>query len=179
MSHRWLPRMTGRVTLRQLRVEDLGDFQAYRTDPLVARFQGWNVTTDDEARAFLEEMHASPLLLPGTWSQLGIADPASDRLIGDIGVRVAVDESEAELGISLALPFQRQGLALESLRAIIALLSEHTRVPRIVARCDTRNGAALRLMGRLGFTPEGDEPVVVHGEECLDRVFVLPLACPR
>jgi len=171
--------MTGRVTLRQLRVEDLGDFQAYRTDPLVARFQGWNVTTDDEARAFLEEMHASPLLLPGSWSQLGIADPASDRLIGDIGVRVAADESEAELGISLALPFQGLGLAAEALRAIIALLLEHTKVSRLVARCDTRNGAALRLMDRLGFTPEGDHPAVVHGEECVDRVFVLPLACPR
>jgi RimJ/RimL family protein N-acetyltransferase len=160
-------------------VEDLSDFQAYRTDPLVARFQGWNIISDAEARTFLEEMHACPLLVPGAWSQIGIAEAASDRLIGDIGVRVAADGSEAELGISLALSSQGLGLAVESLRATLALLWEHTQVPRVVARCDTRNGAALRLMGRLGFTLEGDRPVMVHGEACVDRAFVLPLARPR
>ena len=97
-----LPLTTERVVLRRLSVADLRDFQAYRTDPVVARFQGWSIVPDDEARRFLAEMEAFPLLSPGAWSQIGIAERTSDRLIGDVGVRVAADGSEAELGISLA-----------------------------------------------------------------------------
>jgi RimJ/RimL family protein N-acetyltransferase len=179
MSPDVLPLATEQVVLRRLRVADLRDFQAYRTDPIVARFQGWSIVPDDEARGFLAEMQAFPLLSPGAWSQIGIAERISDRLIGDIGVHVAADGSVSELGISLARPFQRRGLAVEALRAVVALVSTHTPVSRVIARCDTRNTAARRLLARVGFALDRDEPVIVRGEACVDHVFVLSLAQPR
>jgi hypothetical protein len=79
-----LPVATSRTVLRLLSLTDLHDFQAYRTDPVVAEYQGWTAMADANATAFLAEMHASPLFVPGRWFQLGIALQAGE-LIGDIG----------------------------------------------------------------------------------------------
>ena len=43
----------GRVRLRNLRPADLPDFAAYRADPNVARFQGFDPYTEAEAAAFI------------------------------------------------------------------------------------------------------------------------------
>ena len=42
----------GRVRLRNLRPADLPDFAAYRADPNVARFQGFDPYTEAEAARF-------------------------------------------------------------------------------------------------------------------------------
>jgi hypothetical protein len=81
--------------LRRLASSDLADFQAYRHDPALAQFQGWSATSDEEASRFLVRMSAIDLLRPGTWSQLGIADAVTQRLLGDIGLFLAADGKQA------------------------------------------------------------------------------------
>lgn len=93
-----LPLLAGEATLRRLSPSDLADFQAYRNDPGIGLYQGMS---DPEASAFLSEMNLAPLLQPGVWSQIGIADSQSLRLIGDIGLFLAADSQQAEVGITL------------------------------------------------------------------------------
>jgi RimJ/RimL family protein N-acetyltransferase len=78
-----LPLSSQRVRLRRLRASDFRAFHAYRSDPDVARYQGWSPMSEDEAMTFLRENGRNAELEPGEWAQIGIASLDDDRLIGD------------------------------------------------------------------------------------------------
>jgi RimJ/RimL family protein N-acetyltransferase len=165
---------TARLHLRALHEGDLADFQAYRHDPEVGRWQGWLPTDDDTARAFLREMAALPFCPPGLWCQLAIAASADDRLLGDIGLHLAADGGHAEIGYSLARGAQGQGLAQEAVAAAVALVFAHTPAQAVHAVSDSRNTASLRLLQRLGFRAAGGWPAVFRGQPCTEQLHVLP-----
>ncbi len=173
MTPPWLPRTTAQVTLRRLLPSDLRTFQSYRQDAEIGRYQGWQSISDDEAVAFLNEVATEPLLQPGQWSQIAIALPPTDALVGDIGVCVAVDGAQAEIGFTLARGAQGRGLGAAGEGAAIALLFERTAVQRIVAITDARNAASIRLLDRLGVTLLYSEHAVFHGEPCLEHHYGL------
>lgn len=138
------------MKLRRLEPADLAEFQAYRNDPDVGRWQGWLPSTDAQALAFLNEMAAVPLFRPGQWTQLAIADEQTGQLLGDLGVYVSADGQEAEFGFTLARAAQGQGIASAAVCEAIALVFDQTPVARIHAQTDARNTACVRLLERLG-----------------------------
>ena len=146
-----LPRGTGRVVLRRLELADLARFQAYRRDPDVGEFQGWEPQSDHEAARFIEDMNDVDLFPRGAWVQLGIADQYTDDLIGDVGICVSADGEKAEIGFTVAPRAQGSGLGTEAVREAIGLIFEHTDVSRVVAVIDERNMRAHRLVLRAGF----------------------------
>ena len=152
-----LPWRSGRVVLRRLHPGDLAAFQAYRHDPEVGRWQGWEPTSDAEARAFIDEMAAAPFGRPGEWLQIAIADAGDDRLLGDVGLYIAPEGDEAELGISLARDAQGRGLATEAAQAVVTGLRADTGVRRLVGITDVQNAASARLLERLGMELEREE----------------------
>lgn len=167
------PRLAPRVLLRRLTPADLEDFQAYRADPEVARYQSWSSMSVTEATAFLAERKAAPFGRPG-WFQIGIAERSTGRLVGDIGICLHRDESEpAEIGFTLATAWQGKGLAAEAVREALALLFEHTGVAQVIAITDTRNVASIRLLERVGFVLSRTIPAVFRGEPCTEHVFVI------
>jgi RimJ/RimL family protein N-acetyltransferase len=163
------------VTLRRLRQDDLPRLQAYRSDPEVGRYQGWEPMTDAEARAMIAEMAAAPCPTPGGWVQIAVADARTDALLGDIGLHVSDSGEEAELGITLAPEAQGRGLAEEAARALIAGLESHTAVRRLVGITDARNVPSARLLERLGMTFEAEEETIFRGEPCRERRYTLVL----
>lgn len=168
-----LPRRGGRVVLRRLALADLHAFQAYRHDPLVGRYQGWEPQSDEAASHFIAEMRAVPLFPVGTWVQLGIADAETDRLIGDVGVAVSLDGETAEVGISVATTAQGSGRAADALGAGIQLVFERTAVRRVVAVTDERNAAAIKLLNRVGMTLLESRPALFRGEPCVEYRFAI------
>lgn len=171
-----LPRAAGRTVLRRLSVGDLPAFQAYRRDPQVARYQGWDTMNDDEARSFLADVADCPLLQRGHWSQIAIARETDGALLGDIGLFVSTDETEAEIGISLSREAQGQGMAAEALGEAIRLLFDHTAVKRIVGITDVRNLPSIALLQRVGMRKVGDQESVVKGEACSEFVYAITRA---
>jgi aminoglycoside 6'-N-acetyltransferase len=163
------------VTLRRLRADDLVPLQAYRSDPEVGRYQGWEPMTHAEAGAMIAEMAAAPCPTPGDWVQIAIADTETDALLGDIGLHVSESGEEAELGITLAPEAQGRGLAEEAARALIAGLAADTAVRRLVGITDARNTPSARLLERLGMTFEAEEETVFRGEPCRERRYALAL----
>lgn len=130
---------------------------------------------DADALAFLNEMAAVPLFMPGEWTQLGIADEASDALLGDVGIFISADGREAELGFSLARAAQGRGIASAAVRAAIVWLMEQTSVERIHAQTDARNAACIRLLERLGAARVQRIDTEFRGERCVE--FRYELAC--
>lgn len=163
------------MTLRRLRPDDLVPLQAYRSDPEVGRYQGWEPMTDAEAAAMIAEMAAAPCPTLGGWVQIAIADTETDALLGDIGLHVSESGEGAELGITLAPHAQGRGLAEEAARALIAGLAADTAVRRLVGITDARNTPSARLLERLGMTFEAEEETTFRGEPCRERRYALAL----
>lgn len=161
------------MTLRRLAPADLRAFQAYRGDPDVGRYQGWLPMTDAEAGVFLEHMAAAEPFVPGAWFQLGIADRDSNVLIGDIGVRVAADGGHAEIGFTLRASAQGRGLGSEAVRAVVGLLLERVKLPRVVAITDARNLPSVRLLERVGMRRVETVSTSFRGEPCIEHKFAI------
>jgi RimJ/RimL family protein N-acetyltransferase len=168
-----LPHHCERVSIRRLRASDLRAFHAYRSDPEVAKYQGWSTMSESEAATFLREQSSASLLGPGHWCQLGIATRSDDQLIGDVGVCVAPDLQQAEIGFSLGTPSQGKGFGNEAVRAVVDLLFMHTPIARVIAITDARNTPAIRLLERAGMRMTSTLDSVFKGEPCVEHVFAI------
>lgn len=168
-----LPAAAERVTLRRLRGDDLRRFQSYRLDPVVGQYQGWMPTSDDDAYAFLTQMNSAPAFSAGDWFQLGIADRQSDLLIGDVGVCVSGDGSEAEIGFTLCREWQGQGLAREAVQLAFEMVFAATQVRRIFAVTDARNTGANNFLIALGLQRMESKNAVFRNEVCIEHTYSL------
>ena len=147
------------LCLRRFSPDDCDAFQAYRRDPDVAKYQSWEPMSDERARGFLAYCEqVSPLLQPGEWTQIAIADPTGQTLMGDMGVFLSKDSSEVELGITLARMFHRQGHATNAMRLAMGFVFDTTDANRIICGADQRNAASLGLIRKLGFHFTHSEP---------------------
>ncbi len=160
-----------RLQLRRLALTDVAEFVSYRSDPEVAKFQGWDAMDRDEVLKFLTHMAAVPLLQKGKWTQIGIALRDGDRLIGDIGVHISEDESEAELGITLAADAQGRNLGFEAVKLVCAWVFKQTTITRIVAITHAQNARALALLARTPFQHTHDTNDVINGIPTPERWF--------
>lgn len=161
------------MTLRRLSTDDLAAFQAYRHDPEVGRWQGWQPQSDAQALAFLNEMATGPMFAPGTWTQLAIADALTGQLIGDIGIYISDDAREAEFGFSLARAAQGRGLASAAVREAVQWVFEQTPVQCVHAQTDSRNLACIRLLERLGAARLATIETEFRGESCTEIRYEL------
>lgn len=168
-----LPRSSSRVCLRRLTGNDLADFQAYRLDPKVAALQGWVASSDEQALQFLNKMQVTALFEPMQWCQLGIADPVSNRLLGDMGFCLSEDGTALEFGISLNRAMQGKGFASAALRLAIALVFEHSVIERIMAITDDRNLAAQSLLVSCGFAQVERINTTFRDKPCIEIVYEL------
>lgn len=166
-----LPINCGRTILRAFTDADLSRFQAYRTDPEVARFQDWEMMTDQEAASFIFDSGSADILVPGHWCQIGIAHSLDRCLIGDVGIYVDSEETNAEIGISLDRNYQSQGLGKETVREVINLVFKESKVERINGITDERNVASISLLKSVGMSKIKSVNTVFRGESCIELVF--------
>jgi RimJ/RimL family protein N-acetyltransferase len=172
----FIPIRTDRLVLRRFAARDAGAFRAYRDDPGIARWQGWDGCSRDEAEAFVAGMEVASYGLPGQWFQIAVAGRSDDRLLGDIGIHVLAGEPRlAELGVTFAGGAQGRGHATEALDALIRRLFAAEARHRLQASIDPRNTRSVALFERLGFRREAHfrRSVWAKGEWCDDIVYAL------
>ena len=147
---------TRRLTIRNLRITDLGDFYAYRSNPEVTRFQGFEVMTLEESIAFIREQANRPFGVPGEWVQYALEYRESGRLIGDCAIKLNHEDSRlGAIGITIAPEEQQNGFALEAIQGITSYLFKEAGLHRITETVDVDNTASVRLLERAGFKREG------------------------
>jgi RimJ/RimL family protein N-acetyltransferase len=168
-----LPIKTTRLVLRRFSTEDLEAFQAYRSDPDLARYQGWEPTSDEQALAFLAEQAKQELGAAGQWLQVAVTRRDTGEVIGDLGL-CFVDESKGiiTLGFTLARSAQGHGYATEAVIGVLDALLVHGRARSVVAVTDVRNAAAVALLRRVGFAHESTTEAMFRGEACQEHTFV-------
>ncbi|ANE43983.1 GNAT family N-acetyltransferase [Deinococcus puniceus] len=142
-----------RLMLRPFTRADAPALCAYRNDPAVARYQGWNLPYAlADAEALITQMQGRTLGQDG-WTQVAFADATSGKLLGDFAVRGM--GQQAELGVTLAPTAQGRGLASEGLRLVLGQIFGSLGLHRVYASIDPRNQAAAALLLRAGFRHEG------------------------
>ena len=157
---------TPRLLLRQFRDSDLEFFLAYRNDPQVTKFQGWQTPfTHEDGLNFINKMKTIEPGTPGEWMQLAIEcrdmnNPEAisltyGNLIGDVAFHVTKSNLKmAYSGYSLSRTAWGKGYASESVRKMLDYLFRVLDLHRVVAECDVENTASIRLLERTGFRRE-------------------------
>jgi len=148
---------TGRLILRPFCMQDLRAFAAYRSDPLVARYQTWEAPYPvEKAREFIEQMSRLETVHPGEWYQLALELKASGEMIGDVAFhRLAEDARQAEIGFTLSRRHQGKGYATEAVTRLLDYLFGELCLHRVRAICDAENEPSRRLLERIGMRREG------------------------
>jgi RimJ/RimL family protein N-acetyltransferase len=166
---------TRRLLVRRFRPADAVPLAEYRSDPEVARYQSWDAPFSLlRAQTAVANFIASDPDRPG-WFQYAV-ERADDRvLIGDVAVHLHDNLMQAEIGFTLARPYQRQGYAAEAVRAVLDRLFHVQGLHKVTGECDARNEASAGLLRRLGFTQEGllRQQTFIKGEWTDDLIFGL------
>jgi RimJ/RimL family protein N-acetyltransferase len=168
---------TERLVLRRFRPADLAAFAAYRSDPDIARYQGWAAPYSRErAGRLLAELAEQHPDTPGEWFQIAVALPGSDELIGDCGLHVPLaDPRQAEIGFTFAAARRGRGYATEAVRRLLDYLFADRGKHRVVAACDARNARSSALLRRVGMRREGllRQGVWAKGEWTDEELFAV------
>ena len=136
------PVTTARLVIDLLTVDDAPSVAAYRSDPDVARYQGWTVPYAVEQAA----------ALAGS-GQLALREEG--EVVGDAMVETVAGSPHAvEIGVTLAPAAQGRGLATEAVVALVDAAFAGGRA-RAIAYVDVRNEPSQRLFDRAGFRREG------------------------
>lgn len=179
----WFTRLTTeRCTIEPLRGEDARTLSDYRSDPSVAVFQDWpSPYSIAAASEFIFGNRAMAPLKPGEWYQYGVRSVSTAELIGDVGVhRSADDPHHLTVGFSLARRHWGQGLATESVTALLDHVVALTGATMLTASALAANEPSVRLLHRLGLTQVGRKERVEeidgvwHDEVFFERRFASP-----
>lgn len=147
---------TERLWIRQFRDDDLEAFLAYRNDPSVARWQGWDVPYPREkAVEFVEEMKNRNPEEAGGWLQAAIVVKETGEFIGDCAFYIKKDETRtAHLGCTIMQKYWRKGYAVEATRRLMAYLFDDLHLRRLIADTDVENTGSWKTLEKLGFRRE-------------------------
>ncbi len=159
--------------VRLFREADVDAFHAYRSDPELARYQGWSPMTHAEAMAFVKGMLCTTRLVPGAWIQLAIAHASTDALLGDLGLFLAEDQQSGEIGFTLCNAAQGQGHAARAVIEATALFLDVNEGIEIRGITDARNTPSIRVLERSGFVQVSVQDCVFKGESCTELVYSL------
>jgi len=157
-----MPRMdfvnleTARLILRHFTDADLVPFMAYRNDPDVARYQGWERISEAEAHTFIAEQKLVQPGVPGQWFQIAITLKETGTLVGDCALKIDEhDERQTEIGYTLARAYQGKGIAAEAVSRVLDYAFRTLELHRVIAITDCENTASVTLLERLGLRREG------------------------
>jgi RimJ/RimL family protein N-acetyltransferase len=167
--------VTERLVIRRFRASDLAAFVAYRSDPEVAKYQGWTAPIPRRRAAELvKEFRTGDPGEPG-WFQYAVEHREERVLIGDVGVNLHANLMQAEIGFTLSAQWQGRGLAFEAVQRILHRLFIEAHLRRVSAECDARNVRSAHLLEHLGFRREGYRPAYtwIKGEWTDDVLYGL------
>jgi RimJ/RimL family protein N-acetyltransferase len=149
---RFEPIETERLLLRRSRPEDAETISAYRSDPQVHRYQGWERTDADGIRTEIELMAGRAPGEAGGWVQLSVEERDGGRLVGDVGLSPADDEPGViKVGYTITPERQGRGYATEAVRALIAYAFDELGAEVVRAYASARNLPSIKVAEKVGM----------------------------
>ncbi len=152
-----LPFLTQRLLLRAFQPSDAPVFAEYRSDPEVAKYQGWSAPYPlEKAEEFIASLQDANPGDAGEWYQIAITTQPNGKMIGDCAFKItAGDHRQAEIGITLARQHHGRGYATEAVDCLVDHLFIDMNLHRVFANIDPDNITSAAVLKRLGFRHEG------------------------
>ena len=147
------PLVTERLRLRRSRPEDADVISAYRTDPEVHRYQGWERTDPEGVRTEIEDMADRAPGSPDGWVQLSVEDRTTGQLVGDVGMSPAAGEPGVmKVGYTISPVYQGKGYATEAVAALVDYAFDVLEADVVRAYASADNAASIRVAEKAGLT---------------------------
>ena len=153
----WLE--TNQLTLRNLKKQDLSVLFKIRKDPLCARYQRWDRTTEDAIFTIINQHSADRFPSYQNTQRYAVSLPCG-TCIGDLSVFYNEEDRCFTLGITISSQHQKKGYALEILSAVVSSLRTFAPCEELVALIHPENTASKRLFQKLGFKLECYAPKI-------------------
>lgn len=165
----WKILETKRCYLRELELADLDDlYEMYEGEGMTDYIEPLYSRKEEEEyqRVYIQNMYG--FYGYGMWL---VKEKGTDLLIGRAGLehRELNGEFELELGYAIAVPYQRQGYALEVCRAILDYAWENLGYEQVNCLIEPENTASLGLVKKLGFTKKGR---IEQENRCYERYVI-------
>ena len=141
-----------RLRLRRPRLSDASAIFEYASDPEVAHYADWQISSDLESVTKLLRRRESAWEA-GSEFYWVLTLLSQDQAIG--GIACSISGHAAEFGFLLNRRFWSQGYATEASRAVVEWVFSVPSVWRLTATCDTENAASARVLEKVGLTREG------------------------
>lgn len=166
---------TERLVIRPIEAHDAGALFSYRSDKEANQYQGWIPETIKDAEAFIAKV-AKQANVPETWFQLVLIEPATQQIIGDIGLHFPdSDNWQVELGCTIDKLYQGKGFATEALELVMDYLFNVLNKHRIITSIDPANSSSIKLVERLGFRKEAHfvQSLLINGQWHDDLIYAI------
>jgi RimJ/RimL family protein N-acetyltransferase len=149
------PILTRRLTLLPLRVEHAEEMAIVLADPDLHTFTGGSPLTPQALRSRYERLAAGSGDPAVSWCNwvIQLRDPGC--LAGTVQATIsAADGPAAEIAWVVGTRWQRQGIATEAARALIAWLGQRS-VRTVIAHIHPSHQASAAVAAASGLTPTG------------------------
>lgn len=152
----WRILETERCYLRELELADLDDlYELYAGEGMTDFIEPLYTREEEEEyqRAYIRSMYG--FYGYGMWL---VKEKETNRLIGRAGLehRELDGDFELEMGYAIAVPYQRQGYAVEVCQAILDYAWEKLGYEHVNCLIEPENAASIGLVKKLGFAYEGN-----------------------
>ncbi|MGD0247983.1 MAG: GNAT family N-acetyltransferase [Candidatus Limnocylindrales bacterium] len=145
----------GVVVLRPLRAEDAPAIAAACQDPDIQRWVPIIPAPYEEADARGFILMTLQAWHDGTGYEFAIADAATDRYVGSIGLHLGPNPRRHAIGYLIAPEFRGRGYATRALRLLTRWGFEQFAIERLALWTLTGNAASQRVAEKAGFRFEG------------------------
>jgi aminoglycoside 6'-N-acetyltransferase len=146
------PIVTERLVLRRSHAGDAPTIAAYRSDPRVHRYQGWERTDHAGVLEEIESMAARTPGEPGGWVQFSVEERESGVLVGDVGLSPADGEPGViKVGYTMDPAFQGRGYATEAVSALVAFAFDVLGAGLVRAYASAENLPSIRVAEKVGM----------------------------
>ncbi|MDH4111859.1 MAG: GNAT family N-acetyltransferase [Actinomycetota bacterium] len=146
------PIETERLVLRRSRADDADAISAYRSDPDVHRYQGWDRTDPEGVRQEIEGMASRSPGEPGGWVQFSVEERGSHRLVGDVGMSPADGEPGVmKVGYTMDPACQGRGYATEAVAALVSYAFGTLGAEIVRAYASAENLPSIRVAEKVGM----------------------------
>ncbi|MDL2254195.1 GNAT family N-acetyltransferase [Ruminococcaceae bacterium OttesenSCG-928-I18] len=149
---------TERLVLRPLGVGDLETTHTYAGDTETTKYMIYfpSKTLADTERFLADAAFEWEKDRPAFYEFAVTLDGAH---IGGVTLKPDGQNRQGELGWVLNRDYWGQGYASEAIAAVIQFAFQKRKLKKLVAYCDSRNQASIRLMGKIGLRLESSEGV--------------------
>lgn len=146
---------TDQIKLREYRVGDLRSVHEYAKEPDFSRYQNWGPNSVEDTCVFTRAAILRKRETPRRHYDFAVICKKSGCLVRGANIRQSSDDRpEGVIGYAINPLYQNKGFATDAANLLLKFGMGCLKLTRIVASCDSRNVASIRVLRKIGMRRE-------------------------